>query len=255
MMKRCLLVIVCMVFAVTGRTVRPDGQKVRIYHTASNEKSLQSIKQGGLCSGVALWGNYQLLKKSYPELTYLSYLKSWMAFSSYCFYQKVTKNGFPDQWDVIYFKPQEPDVEKVANFALEVDPNTTYVYNLHYRGGIGYDDSSDLRQRDVLYRKSRVLLRDYLQYLEQARLMVENRPDLEVQLDPETARPFYLDHNDPRKEQVKVNGQWVDDGIGCSKYSGEVIIDRSHIAASELVSVQDKPGKWWTISPVKNIVT
>ena len=62
---------------------------------------------------------------------------------------------------MIYFKPEEPGVKEFANIAIEVDPNTTYVYNMEHRARAWQQNSEEYR----LYRQSRVLLADYLKYL------------------------------------------------------------------------------------------
>ncbi|MCX5924403.1 MAG: hypothetical protein NTZ68_03205 [Candidatus Dependentiae bacterium] len=232
-----------------------ETEKVLIYHTVKDETALKSVKQNGLYCSFGLMSRPWLNKKLHPDLSYMQLTKGTLSFLAYYAYQKMNKKlGFSDQWDVVYFKPEEPDIKTIANFAIQVDPNSTYVYNLNYRGGIDYDSTDEYQETDKLYRQSRVLLSQYLKYLDEAKQMVAARTDLEVQLDPETACPFYLELNDPRKNQVKINGQWVEnEGIGCSNYSGEVIIARSHIPACELIPVQDNIGDWSDCKPVKNI--
>ena len=106
-----------------------------------------------------------------------------------------------------------------------------------------------------MYRQSKVLLSDYLRYLKEAKNMVEDRPDTMVMLDPETAKPFYLEKNDPRIKQVKVDGQWVEyNGIGCGCYNAEVIVEKTCIPPRKLKIINDKICRGPCSTPVVNKV-
>lgn len=229
-----------------------EDKEVFIYHTTASAVHLASIKRSGLCSG---WGAV------FKPFAFVQYCKEYDSRCSTqdCF-EKYLMNlhmviqtkkalGFADQFSVIYFKPEEPGVKESANIAIKVNPDTTYVYNMEHRA-TAWQANPDA---DALYRKSRVLLSDYLTYLEEAKKMVLVRPDLEVQLDPETARPFYLEHNDPRRKQVKINGQWVESkGIGCSVYNAEVIIPKRCIPLRKLIFLKDDITRYSSSTPVEN---
>ena len=213
------------------------NKKALIYHSVSNKEALDNVKKHGLYSALGFFTSPKMLldykKKenlSYSEMFTMPFL---MLFNHW--YRNFKKLGFEDQLNVIYFKPEEPGAKEIANFALPVDPNTTYVHNLNYRTGV-CEFNDECQNEDRLYRQSRVLLSDYLKYLKEAEQMIKSRPDLEVQLDPQTAHPFYLTKDSTEKKV----------------YSGEVIIPRWHIPASELIPVQDTIGRWEDINPVRN---
>jgi hypothetical protein len=235
-----------------------QGDKVEdvwIYHTTASEANLRSIKRNGLRSveGALLrpLSFIRCCKEIRPELTTKDCLGYYLENLDMCLKNKSAL-GFADQFSVIYFKPEEPGVKESANIAIKVNPYTTYVYNLDHRGHAYYQRPEE----DELYRKSRVLLADYLKHLETAKKMVEERPDVMVLLDPETAEPFYLEQNDPRMHQVKINGQWVEyagkEGIGRASYNAEVIVNTTCIPVRKLMFINDKISSCPSSTPVIN---
>ncbi|MBI2353257.1 hypothetical protein HYV11_03400 [Candidatus Dependentiae bacterium] len=109
--------------------------------------------------------------------------------------------------------------------------------------------NSALREQERLYQQSKVLLSDYLKYLKEAENMKKLRPDLAVQLDPQTARPFYLKLDDTRVH-------YPHDGLATEVYSGEIAIPHWHIAKEKLTPVQDSSfEQWGKIKPVENVPT
>lgn len=245
--------IVCSALVVHKWRQHSQARKVLIYHSTCSNLSLESIKKIGLVSRDSVieykdhWIDF--CQKESPGRTQEDCLYHYQAMINDLAEYNKTALGFADQVSVIFFKPEEPGVKESANFAIEVDPNKTYVYNLQHRGRAYKRDPEE----DRLYRQSRVLLSDYLRYLEEAKQMVLARPGVEVRLDPETARPFYLESNDPRKKQVKVDGKWVEyTGIGCSAYAGEVIVTQRCIPPCELILLRDEINQFPYSMPVVN---
>ncbi len=244
-MKHLLSILFCFVTVQAVETVR-------IYHVTSSFKHLENIKKFGLCSGFGACYNSEsfisLCQSFYPTWP-VSKCRQLQQEQRDMVLQSRKSKGFADQMSVIYFKPEEPGIKETANVAIEVDPNSTYVYNMEHRAQAWQQNP----KADALYRKSRVLLADYLKYLKEAEAMVLQNPNLEVQLDPETARPFYLEKNDARKQKVKINGEWVEyKGIGAQIYNGEVIVETTCIPSKDLIFLNDTIFSCPRSTPVRN---
>ena len=155
-------------------------KKEMIVHGTSNEDSLNSILTKGLLSRRKL-AEFRL-GRYYQEAAAKEAIEKGDHFKK--------KFGALDSQQ-IFFAPKESQVVEDGNVGILVNPNKTYVFNMSYKAKADPADI-DLDQ----YKKSKILLSTYLQQVKEAKKMQEAQPDKEVVLDPQTAKPFYIDRSD-----------------------------------------------------------
>lgn len=129
-----------------------------------------------------------------------------------------------DQHDVIYFSYNTDVHVDNANYVqIEVDPDSTYVYNREFR----------YINKPHSYYSSKALLRTYIENKEKAEEMRRVAPLGKVVIfDPLTSMPFYVDSLDLR---FSSQGNDIDVVNSIYLYLGEIIFHQKSIPPEELI--------------------